>query len=50
VLTRDADAAYRIARSVRTGFFGQNGMRIDYTLLFGGFKRSASREGAASRG
>ena len=40
VLTRDPDAAYRVARAVRTGFFGQNGMRMDYTLPFGGFKQS----------
>jgi acyl-CoA reductase-like NAD-dependent aldehyde dehydrogenase len=32
VFTRDADAAYRVARAVRTGYFGQNGMRMDYTL------------------
>ncbi len=29
-----------MARAVRTGFFGQNGMRMDYTLPFGGFKQS----------
>jgi len=40
VFTRDTEAAYRIARAVRTGFFGQNGMRMDYTLPFGGFKQS----------
>jgi len=46
VLTRDVDAAYRVARAVRTGFFGQNGMRMDYTLPFGGFKQSGiGREG-----
>jgi len=46
VLTHDADAAYRVARAVRAGFFGQNGMRMDYTLPFGGFKQSGiGREG-----
>ncbi len=46
VLTKDADAAYRVARSVRTGFFGQNGMKMEYTLPFGGFKQSGiGREG-----
>jgi acyl-CoA reductase-like NAD-dependent aldehyde dehydrogenase len=46
VLTRDADAAYRIARRVRTGGFGQNGMRADFSLPFGGFKQSGiGREG-----
>ncbi|MBL8549436.1 MAG: aldehyde dehydrogenase [Hyphomonadaceae bacterium] len=40
VFTHDADAAYRVARAVRTGYFGQNGMRMDYTLPFGGFKQS----------
>ena len=53
VFTRDPDAAYRIARSVRTGFVGQNGMKMDYTLPFGGFKQSGvgregGREGFAS--
>ena len=46
VLTRDPEAAYRIARAVRAGFFGQNGTRMDYTLPFGGFKQSGiGREG-----
>lgn len=46
VLTRDADAAYRIARRVRTGVVGQNGMRMDFNLPFGGFKQSGiGREG-----
>ena len=44
----DPEAAYRVARSVRTGFFGQNGMKMDYTLPFGGFKQSGiGREGGA---
>jgi aldehyde dehydrogenase (NAD+) len=46
VLTYDTDAAYRIARRVRSGAFGQNGMRLDFDLPFGGFKQSGiGREG-----
>ncbi len=46
VLTNDADAAYRIARRIRTGGFGQNGLRMDFGLPFGGFKQSGiGREG-----
>jgi acyl-CoA reductase-like NAD-dependent aldehyde dehydrogenase len=46
VLTRDADAAYRIARRVRTGAVGQNGLRLDFGLPYGGFKQSGlGREG-----
>jgi acyl-CoA reductase-like NAD-dependent aldehyde dehydrogenase len=46
VLTNDVDAAWRVARAVRTGAFGQNGMRADFSLPFGGFKRSGlGREG-----
>lgn len=46
VLTHDVEAAWRVARSVRTGAFGQNGMRADFSLPFGGFKRSGlGREG-----
>jgi acyl-CoA reductase-like NAD-dependent aldehyde dehydrogenase len=46
VLTHDADAAYRIARQVRTGGVGQNGLRMDFGLPFGGFKQSGlGREG-----
>jgi acyl-CoA reductase-like NAD-dependent aldehyde dehydrogenase len=46
VLTNDADAAYRIARRMRTGGVGQNGMRLDFALPFGGFKQSGlGREG-----
>jgi len=48
VLTHDADAAYRIARRVRTGGVGQNGLRMDFGLPFGGFKQSGiGREGGA---
>ncbi|CAH0495654.1 aldehyde dehydrogenase [Novosphingobium sp. CECT 9465] len=46
VLTTDADAAYRIARRIRTGGVGQNGLRMDFGLPFGGFKQSGiGREG-----
>ena len=46
VLTHDADAAYRIARRVRTGAVGQNGLRLDFGLPYGGFKQSGiGREG-----
>jgi aldehyde dehydrogenase (NAD+) len=46
VLTHDADAAYRIARRMRTGGVGQNGLRMDFGLPFGGFKQSGvGREG-----
>lgn len=46
VLTYDADAAYRIARRVRTGAVGQNGLRLDFGLPYGGFKQSGiGREG-----
>ena len=46
VLTQDHEAAYRIARAIRTGAVGQNGMRLDFGLPFGGFKQSGiGREG-----
>lgn len=46
VLTHDAEAAYRIGRRIRTGGFGQNGLRMDFGLPFGGFKQSGiGREG-----
>ncbi|MEY2943040.1 MAG: hypothetical protein RLY97_1054 [Pseudomonadota bacterium] len=46
VLTTDTDAAYRIARKIRTGAVAQNGMRMDFSLPFGGFKQSGlGREG-----
>jgi aldehyde dehydrogenase (NAD+) len=46
VLTHDADAAYRIARQMRTGGVGQNGMRLEFGMPFGGFKQSGiGREG-----
>ncbi|KAJ8134241.1 hypothetical protein OY671_012546, partial [Metschnikowia pulcherrima] len=46
VSTHDADAAYRIARQMRTGGIGQNGMRSEFGMPFGGFKQSGiGREG-----
>jgi aldehyde dehydrogenase (NAD+) len=46
VLTGDADAAYRIARRIRSGAVGQNGLRMDFGLPYGGFKQSGlGREG-----
>jgi acyl-CoA reductase-like NAD-dependent aldehyde dehydrogenase len=46
VLTQDVDAAYRIGRRVRAGSFGQNGLRMDFGLPYGGFKQSGiGREG-----
>ena len=46
VLTQDADAAYRIARQLRSGGFNQNGLGADFGLPFGGFKQSGvGREG-----
>lgn len=49
VLTHDNAAAYRIARSIRTGAYAQNAFRLDYFLPFGGFKQSGvGREGGVS--
>jgi len=46
VFTNDSQAAYDIARRVRTGVVGQNGMRMEWTAPFGGFKQSGiGREG-----
>ncbi len=48
VLTHDADEAWRVARRVRTGNVGQNGMRTDFSLPFGGYKQSGvGREGGS---
>jgi acyl-CoA reductase-like NAD-dependent aldehyde dehydrogenase len=48
VLTTDAQAAYDIGRRIRTGGFGQNGLKLDFSLPFGGFKQSGiGREGGA---
>lgn len=46
VMTNDAEAAYQIARRVKTGTVGQNSSRHDFSIGFGGFKRSGlGREG-----
>jgi aldehyde dehydrogenase (NAD+) len=48
VLTHDVDAAWRVARRIRTGNVAQNGMRNDFSLPFGGYKQSGiGREGGA---
>jgi acyl-CoA reductase-like NAD-dependent aldehyde dehydrogenase len=46
VMTTDPQAAYAIAKRLRTGVVGQNGMRMEWTAPFGGFKQSGiGREG-----
>jgi len=46
VLTHDAQAAFEVARRVRTGGIGQNGLKVDWDLPFGGYKQSGiGREG-----
>ena len=46
IFTNDADKAYYAARRLRSGTVGQNGMRTDFTIAFGGFKQSGiGREG-----
>ncbi|MEO6152877.1 MAG: aldehyde dehydrogenase [Croceibacterium sp.] len=46
VFTNDPQAAYDISRRVRTGVMGQNGMRMEFGMPFGGFKQSGiGREG-----
>ena len=46
VLTHNVDDAWRVARRVRTGNVGQNGMKSDFSLPFGGYKQSGiGREG-----
>ncbi len=46
VFTRDTDRAYAVARRLRTGTVGHNGVRTDATIGFGGFKQSGlGREG-----
>ncbi|MBC7985284.1 MAG: aldehyde dehydrogenase, partial [Sphingomonadaceae bacterium] len=46
VFTADRDAAYRIAREMRTGTVCHNAFRFDPNLPFGGFKQSGiGREG-----
>jgi aldehyde dehydrogenase (NAD+) len=46
VFTHSDDQAYRIARQISTGTVGQNGLKIDFSISFGGFKQSGiGREG-----
>lgn len=46
ILTKDRDAAYAVARRLRAGNMGQNGLKADFSLPFGGFKKSGvGREG-----
>jgi betaine-aldehyde dehydrogenase len=46
VFTQDADRAYSVARRLRSGTVGHNGQRLDFTIAFGGFKKSGvGREG-----
>ena len=46
VFTNDVERAYSVARAVRTGTMGQNAMRLDFSIAFGGFKQSGvGREG-----
>ncbi|MEI9926967.1 MAG: aldehyde dehydrogenase [Sphingomonas sp.] len=46
VFTHDSDAYWRIARRARSGSVGLNGLYIDRTLPYGGFKQSGiGREG-----
>jgi betaine-aldehyde dehydrogenase len=46
VFTHDADRAYQIARRLRSGTVGQNALRADFGIAFGGFKQSGlGREG-----
>lgn len=46
VFTESPDRAYAIGRRIRTGNFGHNGRVIDYTIPYGGFKKSGvGREG-----
>jgi acyl-CoA reductase-like NAD-dependent aldehyde dehydrogenase len=46
VLTNDAQAAYDVARRIRTGGIAQNGLKVDWELPFGGYKQSGvGREG-----
>jgi aldehyde dehydrogenase (NAD+) len=46
VFTNDRDRAMRVARQIRSGTVGHNGLRVDFSLGFGGFKQSGiGREG-----
>ncbi len=46
VYTKDPEHGYEVARRVRSGSVTVNGMIVDYTMPFGGFKQSGlGREG-----
>jgi acyl-CoA reductase-like NAD-dependent aldehyde dehydrogenase len=46
VFTGDAGKAYQVARRLRTGCVGHNGLRMDFMAPYGGFKQSGiGREG-----
>jgi len=46
VFTNDVDKAYHMAREIRSGTVGHNGMKLDFGVAFGGFKQSGiGREG-----
>jgi Aldehyde dehydrogenase family len=46
VFTNEVDRAYHIAREIRSGTVGHNGVSGDFTIAFGGFKQSGlGREG-----
>jgi acyl-CoA reductase-like NAD-dependent aldehyde dehydrogenase len=46
VFTADAGKAYQVARQLRTGCVGHNGLRMDFMAPYGGFKQSGiGREG-----
>jgi acyl-CoA reductase-like NAD-dependent aldehyde dehydrogenase len=46
VFTPDPAKAYRVARELRTGCVGHNGLRMDFMAPYGGFKQSGiGREG-----
>lgn len=46
VFTQDVERAYKVGRRIRTGNFGHNGRVIDFTIPYGGFKKSGvGREG-----
>ncbi len=46
VFTNDAERAYAVGRRLRSGTVGHNGMKLDFSIAFGGFKQSGiGREG-----
>ncbi len=46
VFTNDADKFTHIGRQIRTGYLVQNGLKMDFSVPFGGFKQSGlGREG-----